>query len=159
GKTWAEVFGNLYVGNRDRTKYLKYESLADGKNELSFVGDVIRAAAEEAYFQGSFIAQGYIGVGSETTVESVLVGMTADDAAVPSGGGASGGQIRFWAGRPVSERYDAPTKILEGGKLISSEAEIKGEIVAESGAIGGFQIGSGRIGSISDPNDPNPTSG
>lgn len=159
GKTWAEVFGNLYVGNRDRTKYLKYESLADGKNELSFVGDVIRAAAEEAYFQGSFIAQGYIGVGSETKVESVLVGMTADDAAVPSGVAASEGQIRFWAGKPFSERYDAPTKILEGGKLISSEAEIKGEIVAESGSIGGFQIGSGRIGSISDPNDPNPTNG
>lgn len=159
GKTWAEVFGNLYVGNRERTKYLKYESLADGKNELSFVGDVIRAAAEEAYFQGSFIAQGYIGVGSETKVESVLVGMTADDAAVPSGVAASEGQIRFWAGKPFSERYDAPTKILEGGKLISSEAEIKGEIVAESGSIGGFQIGSGRIGSISDPNDPNPTNG
>lgn len=159
GKTWAEVFGNLYVGNRDRTKYLKYESLADGKNELSFVGDVIRAAAEEAYFQGSFIAQGYIGVGSETKVESVLVGMTADDAAVPSGVAASEGQIRFWAGKPFSERYDAPTKILEGGKLISSEAEIKGEIVAESGSIGGFQIGSGRIGSIFDPNDPNPTNG
>lgn len=31
GKTWAEVFGNLYVGNRDRTKYLKYESLPDGR--------------------------------------------------------------------------------------------------------------------------------
>lgn len=159
GKTWAEVFGNLYVGNRERTKYLKYESLADGKNELSFVGDVIRAAAEEAYFQGSFIAQGYIGVGSETKVESVLVGMTAEDAEVPSGVAASEGQIRFWAGKPFSERYGAPTKILEGGKLISSEAEIKGEIVAESGSIGGFQIGSGRIGSISDPNDPNPTNG
>lgn len=159
GKTWAEVFGNLYVGNRDRTKYLKYESLADGKNELSFVGDVIRAAAEEAYFQGSFIAQGYIGVGSETKVESVLVGMTAEDADVPSGVAASEGQIRFWAGKPFSERYDAPTKILEGGKLISSEAEIKGEIVAESGSIGGFQIGDGRIGSISGPNDPDPNNG
>lgn len=159
GKTWAEVFGNLYVGNRERTKYLKYESLADGKNELSFVGDVIRAAAEEAYFQGSFIAQGYIGVGSETKVESVLVGMTAEDADVPSGVAASEGQIRFWAGKPFSERYDAPTKILEGGKLISSEAEIKGEIVAESGSIGGFQIGDGRIGSISGPNDPGPNNG
>lgn len=159
GKTWAEVFGNLYVGNRERTKYLKYESLADGKNELSFVGDVIRAAAEEAYFQGSFIAQGYIGVGSETKVESVLVGMTAEDADVPSGVAASEGQIRFWAGKPFSERYDAPTKILEGGKLISSEAEIKGEIVAESGSIGGFQIGDGRIGSISGPNDPDPNNG
>lgn len=159
GKTWAEVFGNLYVGNRERTKYLKYESLADGKNELSFVGDVIRAAAEEAYFQGSFIAQGYIGVGSETKVESVLVGMTAEDADVPSGVAASEGQIRFWAGKPFSERYDAPTKILEGGKLISSEAEIKGEIVAESGSIGGFQIGDGRIGSISSPNDPDPNNG
>ena len=159
GKTWAEVFGNLYVGNRERTKYLKYESLADGKNELSFVGDVIRAAAEEAYFQGSFIAQGYIGVGSETKVESVLVGMTAEDADVPSGVAASEGQIRFWAGKPFSKRYDAPTKILEGGKLISSEAEIKGEIVAESGSIGGFQIGDGRIGSISGPNDPDPNNG
>ena len=159
GKTWAEVFGNLYVGNRERTKYLKYESLADGKNELSFVGDVIRAAAEEAYFQGSFIAQGYIGVGSETKVESVLVGMTAEDAEVPSGVAASEGQIRFWAGKPFSERYGAPTKILEGGKLISSEAEIKGEIVAESGSIGGFQIGDGRIGSISGPNDPGPNNG
>lgn len=159
GKTWAEVFGNLYVGNRERTKYLKYESLADGKNELSFVGDVIRAAAEEAYFQGSFIAQGYIGVGSETKVESVLVGMTAEDADVPSGVAASEGQIRFWAGKPFSERYDAPTKILEGGKLISSEAEIKGEIVAESGSIGGFQIGDGRIGSISGPNDLDPNNG
>lgn len=159
GKTWAEVFGNLYVGNRERTKYLKYESLADGKNELSFVGDVIRAAAEEAYFQGSFIAQGYIGVGSETKVESVLVGMTAEDADVPSGVAASEGRIRFWAGKPFSERYDAPTKILEGGKLISSEAEIKGEIVAESGSIGGFQIGDGRIGSISGPNDPDPNNG
>lgn len=159
GKTWAEVFGNLYVGNRERTKYLKYESLADGKNELSFVGDVIRAAAEEAYFQGSFIAQGYIGVGSETKVESVLVGMTAEDADVPSGVAASEGQIRFWAGKPFSERYDAPTKILEGGKLISSEAEIKGEIVSESGSIGGFQIGDGRIGSISGPNDPDPNNG
>lgn len=159
GKTWAEVFGNLYVGNRERTKYLKYESLADGKNELSFVGDVIRAAAEEAYFQGSFIAQGYIGVGSETKVESVLVGMTAEDAEVPSGVAASEGQIRFWAGKPFSERYGAPTKILEGGKLISSEAEIKGEIVAESGSIGGFQIGDGRIGSISGPNDPDPNNG
>lgn len=159
GKTWAEVFGNLYVGNRERTKYLKYESLADGKNELSFVGDVIRAAAEEAYFQGSFIAQGYIGVGSETKVESVLVGMTAEDAEVPSGVAASEGQIRFWAGKPFSERYGAPTKILEGGKLISSEADIKGEIVAESGSIGGFQIGDGRIGSISGPNDPDPNNG
>lgn len=159
GKTWAEVFGNLYVGNRDRTKYLKYESLPDGKNELSFVGDVIRAAAEEAYFQGSFIAQGYIGVGSETKVESVLVGMTAEDAEVPSGTAASEGQIRFWAGKPFSERYDAPTKILEGGKLISSEAEIKGKIVAESGSIGGFKIGDGRIGSISGPNDPVPNNG
>lgn len=49
--------------------------------------------------------------------------MTAEDADVPSGVAASEGQIRFWAGKPFSERYDAPTKILEGGKLISSEAE------------------------------------
>lgn len=140
GKTWAEVFGNLYVGNRERTKYLKYESLPDGKNELSFVGDVIRAAAAEAYFQGSFIAQGYIGVGSETKVESVLVGMTAEDAAVPSGVAASEGRIRFWAGKPFSERYDAPTKILENGKLISDEAEIRGTIYATAGIITNVKI-------------------
>ena len=94
---------------------------------------MIRAAAEEAYFQGSFIAQGYIGVGSETKVESVLVGMTAEDAEVPSGTAASEGQIRFWAGKPFSERYDAPTKILENGKLISDEAEIRGTIYATAG--------------------------
>jgi hypothetical protein len=66
--------------------------------------------------------------------ENVLGGLSAPD---------DNGYM-LWAGAAAGK--DAPFSVDKNGKMKSTNAEIKGTITADSGAIGGFDIGSGRIG-------------
>ena len=55
-------------------------------------------------------------------------------------------KVRIWAGASKANRFTAPYRVLQDGSFYATKATISGTIYANSGTIGGFEIGSGRIG-------------
>lgn len=55
-------------------------------------------------------------------------------------------KVRIWAGASKANRFTAPFRVLQDGSFYATKATISGTIYANSGTIGGFEIGSGRIG-------------
>ncbi len=86
---------------------------------------------------GGLVTSGTIQVAGNN--QSILAGMT--------GNGTSASSIRFWAGASFENRATAPFRVQQDGKVVMSNADISGKVNATSGAIGGFAIASGRIGS------------
>ena len=58
-------------------------------------------------------------------------------------------KVRIWAGASKANRYTAPFRVLQDGSFVATKGTITGTINANSGTIGGFEIGSGRIGTAS----------
>lgn len=54
--------------------------------------------------------------------------------------------MRIWAGASKANRFTAPFRVLQDGSFVATKGTITGTINANSGTIGGFEIGSGRIG-------------
>lgn len=77
--------------------------------------------------------------GNSITVEK-------EDGTVTAGmqGSAEGKKTRFWAGSTVPD--DAPFRVDEYGKMTATDAEVTGTVNASSGRIGGFTIGTTRLG-------------
>lgn len=69
---------------------------------------------------------------------SILAGIT--------GQGTASTSVRIWAGASYENRGTAPFRVLQDGSFVATKATIEGNIKATSGTIGGFEIGSGRIG-------------
>lgn len=69
---------------------------------------------------------------------SILAGIT--------GQGTASTSVRVWAGASYENRGTAPFRVLQDGSFVATKATIEGNINAISGSIGGFEIGSGRIG-------------
>ena len=86
---------------------------------------------------GGLVTSGTIQVAGDN--QSILAGMT--------GNGTTAASIRFWAGASFENRATAPFRVRQDGKVIMTNADISGKVNATSGAIGGFEINQGRIGS------------
>lgn len=55
-------------------------------------------------------------------------------------------KVRIWAGASKENRFTAPFRVLQDGSFVASKGTITGTINANSGTIGGFEIGQGHIG-------------
>lgn len=107
---------------------------------------------------GSYIANDWvIAVNYDNTVTTInggivtsgtvqLAGSDASIKAGITGEGTADTSVRVWAGASKDNRATAPFRVLQDGTAVMSKAEVTGKINAESGTIGGFEIGSGRIG-------------
>lgn len=118
---------------------------------------------------GSFVASDWVTAtyydNTQTTIDGGIV--TAGTVQLANGNsqsivaGITGGEteaantneerkVRIWAGASKENRFNAPFRVLQDGGFVASKGKITGEINAETGSIGGFEIGSGRIGSVVD---------
>lgn len=82
-------------------------------------------------------------------VTSGTVQLAGSDAAIKAGitgNGTAESSVRIWAGATFGNRASAPFRVLQDGSFVASKGKITGEINANTGTIGGFKIGSGRIG-------------
>ena len=107
---------------------------------------------------GSYIANDWvIAVNYDNTVTTInggivtsgtvqLAGSDASIKAGITGEGTADTSVRVWAGASKENRATAPFRVLQDGTAVMSKAEVTGKINAERGTIGGFEIGSGRIG-------------
>jgi hypothetical protein len=104
---------------------------ADGKTYFDLANSKIGGLIN--FIDG--LVSGDIGIGNETGINAGM-----------SGFGNAGADIRLWAGETKAKKGNAPFRVTHDGLLIASNAEITGKVNATSGEIGGFEIGSGRIG-------------
>ncbi|MEG1020042.1 MAG: hypothetical protein RSE50_00875 [Myroides sp.] len=79
---------------------------------------------------GGLLMSQIIEVGDETERNAFISSITDD-------GDES---IRIGAGAPYSDKNNAPFRVLDNGKMIAENAEIKGKIKSDEGSIGGWQI-------------------
>ena len=87
---------------------------------------------------GGLVTSGTIQVAGDNT--TILAGMT--------GQGTAADSVRFWAGASFENRATAPFRVMQDGSVVMTKATVEGIINAISGTIGGFEIGSGRIGNV-----------
>lgn len=75
-----------------------------------------------------------------TLMQSNQILIANDEGVITAGmsGSLAGSKIRIWAGSQTPD--SAPFRVDVNGKLISTEADIKGKITATSGSIAGFNI-------------------
>nr|DAU57021.1 MAG TPA: Neck appendage protein [Bacteriophage sp.] len=76
------------------------------------------------------------------TTGALTVGNTLGGNAGINGAGLAGNSIRFFAGKPYSQKEQAPFRVDDNGELWATNAHISGEIEATSGQIGQFYINS-----------------
>jgi hypothetical protein len=74
------------------------------------------------------------------TTGALTVGNTLGGNAGINGAGLDGKSIRFFAGKPYSQKEQAPFRVDDNGELWATNAHISGEIEANSGKIGQFYI-------------------
>ena len=86
---------------------------------------------------GGLVTSGTLQVAGDN--KSILAGIT--------GQGTTASSVRFWAGASYENRETAPFRVQQDGSVVMTKSDIKGKVNATSGAIGGFEIASGRIGS------------
>lgn len=136
--------GDLWV---DGT-HLRRCATAKASGQSYNVNDWVTCVAYDntkTVIDGGLVTSGTIQVaGSESTI---LAGMTGQGTAAES--------IRFWAGASFENRATAPFRVMQDGSVVMTKATVEGIINALSGSIGGFSIGSGRIGTVATANDNN----
>ena len=80
--------------------------------------------------------------------QGIVAGITGGETEASST--ADDKKVRIWAGATKENRFTAPFRVCQDGSFVASKGNITGEINAQTGSIGGFEIGSGRIGSAVD---------
>lgn len=128
--------GDLWVNGTD----LRRCATAKASGQSYNVNDWVVAVAYDntkTVIDGGLVTSGTIQVAGDN--QSILAGIT--------GNGTSSDSIRFWAGASYENRKTAPFRVRQDGGVVMTKADIKGKVIATSGAIGGFEIASGRIGS------------
>lgn len=80
------------------------------------------------------------------TTGALTVGNTLGGNAGINGAGLDRKSIRFFAGKPYSQKEQAPFRVDDNGELWATNAHISGQVNATSGNIGGFTINSDYIG-------------
>lgn len=74
------------------------------------------------------------------TTGALTVGNVSGGNAGINGAGLAGNSIRFFAGKPYSQKEQAPFRVDDNGELWATNAHISGQINATSGQIGQFYI-------------------
>ena len=97
------------------------------------------------YINGIFSKGADYTNGTETikntiTTGAITVGNTLGGNAGINGAGLAGNSIRFFAGKPYSQKEQAPFRVDDNGELWATNAHISGQINATSGNIGYFYI-------------------
>ena len=97
------------------------------------------------YINGIFSKGADYTNGTETikntiTTGALTVGNTLGGNAGINGAGLDGKSIRIFAGKPYSQKEQAPFRVDDNGELWATNAHISGEIEATSGQIGQFYI-------------------
>ena len=127
--------GDLWVNGTDLRRCATAKASGGSYN----VNDWVIAVSYDntkTVIDGGLVTSGTIQVAGSNA--SILAGMT--------GQGTAAASIRFWAGASFENRATAPFRVRQDGKVIMTDAEVSGKVVANSGSIGGFDIGQGRIG-------------
>ena len=128
--------GDLWVNGTD----LRRCATAKASGQSYNVNDWVVAVAYDntkTVIDGGLVTSGTIQVAGDN--QSILAGMT--------GNGTTADSIRFWAGASFENRATAPFRVRQDGNVVMTKADITGKVNATSGAIGGFEIANGRIGS------------
>ena len=97
------------------------------------------------YINGIFSKGADYTNGTETikntiTTGALTVGNTLGGNAGINGAGLDGKSIRFFAGKPYSQKEQAPFRVDDNGELWATNAHISGQVNATSGQIGQFYI-------------------
>lgn len=97
------------------------------------------------YINGIFSKGADYTNGTETikntiTTGALTVGNTLGGNAGINGAGLDGKSIRFFAGKPYSQKEQAPFRVDDNGELWATNAHISGQVDATSGKIGQFYI-------------------
>lgn len=74
------------------------------------------------------------------TTGALTVGNVSGGNAGINGAGLNGKSIRFFAGKPYSQKEQAPFRVDDNGELWATNAHISGQVNATSGQIGQFYI-------------------
>ena len=128
--------GDLWVNGTD----LRRCATAKASGQSYNVNDWVVAVSYDntkTVIDGGLVTSGTIQVAGDN--QSILAGMT--------GNGTTADSIRFWAGASFENRATAPFRVRQDGNVVMTKADITGKVNATSGAIGGFEIANGRIGS------------
>lgn len=84
--------------------------------------------------QGGLISSNVIEVGKDANNRNAFISGVTD---------VGGLSVRFGAGANYDNRFTAPFRVLDNGKMIATDADIMGSIDARSGKIGNFEISEG----------------
>jgi hypothetical protein len=130
-------------------------------------GQLKRCATARA--TGSFVANDWVIAtyydNTQTTIDGGIV--TAGTVQLANGNsqsivaGITGGEteaantseerkVRIWAGASKENRFTAPFRVLQDGSFVASKGKITGEINANTGSLGGFNIAYGHIGAATE---------
>ena len=82
------------------------------------------------------------------TTGALTVGNTLGGNAGINGAGLAGNSIRFFAGKPYSQKEQAPFRVDDNGELWATNAHISGNVDMKSGKIGNIGVDSNGIGSF-----------
>ncbi|HFA9657198.1 TPA: phage tail protein [Neisseria gonorrhoeae] len=77
------------------------------------------------------------------TTGALTVGNTLGGNAGINGAGLAGNSIRFFAGKPYSQKEQAPFRVDDNGELWATNAHISGNIDAKTGQIGDLTLSGG----------------
>ena len=113
-------------------------------------GWVITADNTKTVIENGLITTGTILLGDESDPSKVKAGLT--------GAGKTDTSVRYWVAKEAETRDTASWRVVQGGKMYASDAEIAGKVDAKSGSVGGFEIAAGRIGVVSVGNPDDDTS-
>ena len=140
----------LEKGNKPTDWSPAPEDVWDTMVDLGII-DKNAAAINEAekanikYINGIFSKGADYTNGTETikntiTTGALTVGNTLGGNAGINGAGLDGKSIRFFAGKPYSQKEQAPFRVDDNGELWATNAHISGQVNATSGQIGQFYI-------------------
>ena len=99
------------------------------KANVKYINGIFSKGAD--YTNGTEIVKNTITTGALT------VGNTLGGNAGVNGAGLAGNSIRFFAGKPYSQKEQAPFRVDDNGELWATNAHISGHVEAESGKIKG----------------------
>ena len=104
------------------------------KANVKYINGIFSKGAD--YTNGTEIVKNTITTGALT------VGNTLGGNAGINGAGLASNSIRFFAGKPYSQKEQAPFRVDDNGELWATNAHISGHVEASSGHIGNFKIES-----------------
>nr|WP_117601747.1 interleukin-like EMT inducer domain-containing protein [Capnocytophaga sp. oral taxon 338] len=102
------------------------------KANIKYINGIFSKGAD--YTNGTEIVKNTI------TTGAITVGNTLGGNAGINGAGLAGNSIRLFAGKPYSQKEQAPFRVDDNGELWATNAHISGQIDAASGRIGQFYI-------------------